>query len=316
MSSVALIDPMTLLGEELRERLEQRPDLALDLRLLSADEDQVGALTTVGGAAAMVGKAEGDDLANLDLAIFCGSDLRLLADLPPAATAIVASPGTPVDEAIPVIAGVNESRAERGRRLLSPHPSAVLLGHLLGPLASFAPQSIVATLIEPASIYGKQGLDDLFDQARALVALTQVPTTETFERQLAFNLYPATSPGEGIADELRAALSRDDLALRLQRLQAPVFHGISVHLTVELDGPWSLQEVSEALAAHPWNELAEDGDRIGPIDAANHESVLIGGLAQSGERHFGLWAVMDNLTRGGALNMLRILDLLSGGTAS
>ena len=202
MTTVALVNPTTLLGKELRETLERRRDLWTDIRLLSGDEEEIGTLTEIGGAAAIVSQADVDDLAAARLVFFCGSreaSLPLLAELPAAATAIVLAPDATVDDGVPLVAGVNLddalAGAEPGRPLLSPHPGALLLAHLLHPLRRFGLEEAVATLIQPVSMYGEAALDELYSQARRIIALTGQEPAEVLPGQLAFNLFPSHLPG-------------------------------------------------------------------------------------------------------------------------
>ena len=76
MHVVAVVHPTSLLAKELRERLEARSDLCRELRLLSLDEEEIGAVTESAGAAAFVGRLEPDSLAGVDLAFFCGDIAR------------------------------------------------------------------------------------------------------------------------------------------------------------------------------------------------------------------------------------------------
>ena len=141
MTTVALVNPTTLLGKELRENLERRRDLWTDIRLLSGEEEEIGTLTEIGGAAAIVSRADLDDLAAARLVFFCGSresSLPLLAELLAAATAIVLAADATSEDGVPLVAGVNLDDglvgAEPGRPLLSPHPGALMLVYLLHPL--------------------------------------------------------------------------------------------------------------------------------------------------------------------------------------
>lgn len=69
MSTIAIVHPMTLLGKELRETL----DRLQDVRLLSNREDEIGTLTEVAGAAAMVTRYEPEKLQGASIAFLCGT---------------------------------------------------------------------------------------------------------------------------------------------------------------------------------------------------------------------------------------------------
>ncbi len=310
MSAVAILHPSGLLGKELRETLEARhPEW--DLRLLSSREDEIGTLTEIAGAAALVGRFEPESLAGVDIAFFCGemaANRPLLAALPPETTAVVLSYDATVEDGLPVVAGVNTADAHGRRVLLSPHPGAVLLAHLLHPLRQLALAEAVATLIQPASMRDDAGLEELFEQTRQIVAMTRRGASPVFGAQLAFNVLPAPLPADPVAALLRSVLAGAP-AVALQILQGAVFHSIAASFYVRGAEPLSPQAVRKALAAHPVIELADKPRHLGPIDAAASGKILLATVRKD-EAAGGLWlwAVMDNLTRGGALNAIEIAE--------
>jgi aspartate-semialdehyde dehydrogenase len=228
----------------------------------------------------------------------------------------VASP--PVEgrlaEARPVVAGVNLEAARfsangSGRILLSPHPAVILLAHLLHPLAAQGLEEAVATVVQPASVQGDPGLDELFEQTRQIVAMTQRRPTPIFGAQLAFNLLPVPAPAGDLASTLAAVLpGRHPLSLQL--LQGGIFHSLAASVFVRLAGAAGTKAVRRALAEHAHLELVKKPAHLGPIDAAANERILVGAVQEASGLAGGhwLWAVMDNLTRGGALNAVEIAE--------
>ncbi len=101
------------------------------------------------------------------------------------------------------------------------------------------------------------------------------------------------------------------LAFRI--VQTGVFHSFGVSVYVECAEDPGAEGVREALAASPFLEFSTSSDPPGPIDAAAREEVLLGQVEADPEGPGGywLWGVMDNLTRGGALNALAITEALS-----
>jgi len=311
MSAVAILQPTGLLGKELRETIEARHPEWSDLRLLSSREDEIGTLTEVAGAAGLVGRFEPESLEGVSVAFFCGAmadNRSLLAALPPETTAIVLSHDATVEDGLPVVAGVNTAAIEVGRVMLSPHPAAVLLAHLLHPLRDLAPEEAITTLIQPASMRDDAGLEELFEHTRQIVAMTRRTPTPVFGAQLAFNLLPAPLPADPIAAQLRSVLAAPP-PLALQILQGAVFHSVSASLYVRCAGKPSLQAFRKALSGHPILEPAERPRHLGPIDAAASDKILYGAVRKDeAGGGFWLWAVMDNLTRGGALNAIEIAE--------
>jgi aspartate-semialdehyde dehydrogenase len=323
MSTVAVVHPTTLLGKELCDALG-RGGLAgttwQEVRLLSTREAEVGTLTQVAGAAALVQRYEPASLEGVALAYFCGpiaANRPLLAELPAATTAVVLSPDATAADGRPVVAGINGREGATGgggaaEVLLSPHPAVVLLAHLLHPLRGLCePRQATATVIQPASMYDEAGIEELFEQTRHIVAMTPRRQSPVFGAQLAFNLLPAAGAeetAETIGAALGSVLAAPRLAISAQLLQGAVFHCMAASLYVQCGGGGavpSVQAVRKALAASPYVEIARDGRHLGPVDAAANDKVLAGSPRRD-DGGIWIWAVMDNLTRGGATNAIEI----------
>lgn len=313
MMNLALLRPSGLLGADLIELLGRRRDLWREVRLLTSDDDEAGALTEVAGAAAMVSKVEPGDLELQDVVFFCGGieeSRPLLASLSPAATAIVLSADAAPEDGHPVVAGINLETAHRGETLLSPHPGTLLLAHLLYPMRDFRPERLTATLLQPVSSHSRKALDEVFEQTRAILVFDPHPPREIFPVQMAFNVIPNPWPADHLRAHLETALGPSlevtpEVAVRV--LQAGVFHsyGASVHVKLARDpGP---EELREALGEHPEIDLAVDPELLGMIDAAARDQVIVGPIERSAPGEYWIWAVMDNLVCGAA-NAVRILE--------
>lgn len=310
MHQIAILEPTTLLGRELRETLERHPELGAEFRLLTTEEEEYGTLTEVGGAAAVVTRAHPDTLGNLDLLFVCGemtASRPAIEALTSKATAIVLSPDATLADGQVAVAGVNPHAVEPGTTLLSPHPATVLLTHLLHALADLAPRQAVATVVQPVSVYGDPGIDELLEQTRRILAMQGPPEGGLFGGQLAFNVLPGGITGEVVAHQTTATLE-SPLPLAVELLQGAVFHGMNASLWVELDGATDPREVADALLSSPWIEAGETPDALGPVASAAESRILLGNVRADGARPGGFWirASMDNLTRGGALNAVEL----------
>jgi aspartate-semialdehyde dehydrogenase len=320
VTAIAIVHPMNLLGKELRESLDRLPRFSGDVRLLSGREDEIGTLTEVAGAASLVTRYEPEALAGVSVAFLCGAmaeNRPILADLPAETTAILLSLDATVEDGQPVVAGVNDEAAGRHRVLLSPHPGVVLLASVLDALRGLSPEEAVATLIQPASIRDDAGIEELFEQTRQIVAMSGRTATPVFGAQLAFNLLPVPLAAEPVAAQLHAVLSGPQSppappTVALQLLQGAVFHSLSASLYVRCRESASPQALRKMLAAHPHLEAADKPRSLGPADAAASDKILYGNVRKD-EAGGGLWlwAVMDNLTRGGALNAIAIAEAVA-----
>ena len=311
MTKLAVVHPTTLLGKELRERLDERQDWWDDVALLTTDEEELGTLTEARGAAAIVGRADPIELEGIDLAFFCGPMARnraLLAELPNETTAVVLSPDATRGDGLPVVAGVNLEQASPGQVMISPHPGAIALSHLLHPLLALEVREAVATLVQPVSMLEERALHELFEQTRKLLNFAQ-PEPGVFGHQLAFNLLPLAGDADAVVGHLGAVLG-EHLEVAVQIVQGGIFHGFAVSLYARFERDPGSDALRAALKRAPHVELARKPQHVGPIDAANHPEVLVGRVHPDPRQPGGywLWAAMDNLTRGGALNAIEIAE--------
>jgi aspartate-semialdehyde dehydrogenase len=316
VTAIAILHPMNLLGKELRETLERLPRIS-EIRLLSTREDEIGTLTEVAGSAALVTRYEPEGLKGVGVAFFCGSmaeNRPILAEMPPETVGILLSFDATLEDGHPVVAGINTDDAPGHRVLLSPHPGAVLLAHLLHALRELELSEAVATLIQPASMRDEPGIEELFEQTRQIVAMTRRQPTPVFGAQLSFNLLPAPLPADPVAAQITAVLAGSPPAppVALQILQGAVFHSVSASLYIRCAGDPSVQAIRKALSGHVHLEAADKPRLLGPIDAAASDKVLYGSIRKDEVGGgFWLWAAMDNLTRGGALNAIEIAAAVS-----
>ncbi len=312
MSGIAIVHPTNLLGKELTETIEGRAKQWREVRLLSTLEDEVGGLTDLGGAAALVSRYEPESLHGISTVYFCGpikANRPLFPDLPPGATGVVLSPDATPEDGIPVVAGVNTEAARPGQTLVSPHPAVVLLSHLLHPLRDLQPESVVATVVQPASLHDKEGLDELFEQTRHIVALVPQRPSPVFGTQLAFNLIPGTIDAAPLSEMLQTVLG-GPLPVSLQLVQGGIFHSVTASLYVRFGKNVTVQGIRKALGTSPYLELAERPKHLGPVEVAASDKVIAGTIRKDHLGGFWLWAVMDNLTRGGALNALETVEAI------
>lgn len=314
MSAIAIVHPGTLVGKELRDALENRMKSWRDVRLLSTNPQEVGTLTEVQGAAALVQRYEPDSFKDVSTVYFCGpvaANRPLYADVPSSALAVVLSPDASLEDGVPVVAGVNSDAVASGPRLLSPHPAVVLLAHVLHPLRPMQPVDLVGTVIQPASAQGDPGIQELFEQTREIVAMIGRTPTPVYGKQLSFNLLPTASDSLPLSDVLQKVVPEMP-PVPLQMVQGGIFHGMAASLHVRFGGSTTPQALRKALTANPCVEMAEDPKHLGPIDSGTSEKVLVGAIREDKAGGFWFWAVMDNLTRGTALNAVEIAEAAGG----
>jgi aspartate-semialdehyde dehydrogenase len=315
---VVVVHPNTLIGRELRERLAPRRELTGELRLLSSIEDEIGQLAESGGEVTFVGRLDDDALEGVALAFFCGAietDRAWLERLPAGVTAIVLSAGATLADGDTGPAAIAEAQ-HRGGRLLLPHPAAVGSALLLARLAPFGVRAANAVALLPVSTRGGAALDDLFEETKALLAFKTPKRSRSAAGQTAFNVALSAVDADEAARQTLAELGAS-FPFSLQLLEAGIFHGVALSLHVELERPADARAIRRDLAADPRFEIARKSAAVSPATLAGAEQMVIGEVrAGAGPRSFWIWAVYDNLTRGGAAAAIEIAERLLGGPAS
>ena len=316
MTVLALINPQSLLGEEIKRDLGRRKGLASEVRLLATEAEQIGAVTDFAGVAALVQECSAESFSGVDLAILLpglGASPRKPSGLPPRTILLVVDSSAQWHKGVPVVAGLDSVQIEErsAKVLISPSPMVILLAHLLQPLKQLGPSSVVAQVLLPASRHQQAGLDELFGQTRAILSMRDDRPTAVFGKQIAFNLLPIETDSSGYLQQLKSLVG-DESAVALQFVQAGVFHSLACSLFIQFERDPGLPALREVWAAHPWIEIVESDDPLGPTDAAAREEILVSNLIPSPTRPGGyqLWAVMDNLTRGGASNVIEVIESL------
>ncbi len=302
MTTLALVDPLDLLGQEVREELERRSGAWSEVLLLTTDEEQVGTISEFARSARLVARCDAEGLHSADLVFVCrpASLVDAKEILPAGAAVIFLGPEAPGD-ARPTLAWRATPPAAARRWWTSPEPLVVSLSRLLEPLAELGDFDASATVILPASNRGREAMDELFAQTQALLAFEKSPPAEVFGSQLAFNLLPAPTAGPEagpLVSELLGLPGR----VTVQSLQGNAFHGLSISAAVRFAEDPGSEALREALADSSGLEVAQEPERLGPIEVASRSTVLVGDVVpQPGQPGtYWLWAVADNLTGVGA----------------
>lgn len=308
MKRIAIVGPNELVARELAERIAERPDLASDLVLLSSDTEEVGQLTSAGGAA-IVQALTREALEAVDVVVACRDTEAvhaILGETPHPRVVHVASTETPPGASL-VAHGINLDRLPEGI-LVSPQPATIAISSLVAPLRELGLVGVTATVVLPVTTLGPSALDDLFAQTRDLLSFEPVRPRGVIDRQLAFNLVPDDS-GASIGAELRQLLETD-APMVVQSCRGGIFHGLTLSLMVEIDEEVDESGIRDLLEAAPGVTMVEDGEFVGPVDAASNSGVLVGQLEAGPAGWCRLWAVMDDLRHGGADNVIAVLEVL------
>ena len=172
---------------------------------------------------------------------------------------------------------------------------------------------------------GQRAVEELHDQARAVVETKEMPEPAVYPHQIAFNVLPQvetfkdgddyTTEERKMMRETRKILGTPDIGISATCARVPVYTGHSESINVQTREQLSPEECRELLAAAPGVQVIDDpadGLYPLPIDAAGQDQVLVGRIRRdpSHERCLNLWVVGDNLRKGAATNAVQVAELL------
>jgi len=300
---IAIAGASTLVGRELKDALSESPLAAANFVLLDEEEAQ-GQLDQVGDEITFVQAIAPDAFDHIDFTFFCGSEdltRKHWREALRAGSTVLDLSGALDQEAGVVVRapllGSEAATADLYTPAVVPaHPAALALGLVLERLQQAAPVRIAfATLLQPASEFGRAALDELHQQTVNLLSFQGLPRS-LYDAQAAYNLLAGL--GEGAKASLGAvdarvrrhyaALSAGRWpALALQVVHAPVFHGHAFSIAIELERPVELAALEEAMSGGRVDLVLEDVlVRLRPEQGARNSSQV---------SRLWLWAASDNL---------------------
>ena len=208
MTKIAVVGVMESVGREILSFLEEDGIKAKDVFAV----DYKSALGN------QVSYGEDDDLdvynlddfdfGKVDVAIFATTDELAKRYVPKALSkgikVIDTSSAFFAEEDVPmIVAGVNDVKVNEAKRGLVSIPSAAVTQMLL-PLSKvnekYLINRLVVTSYSSTSVYGKEGMDELFNQVRKIYMNDSlVDDQQVFNKQIAFNVIPQV--GEFLGDE-------------------------------------------------------------------------------------------------------------------
>ncbi|MCF5319208.1 aspartate-semialdehyde dehydrogenase, partial [Pseudomonas simiae] len=216
---------------------------------------------------------------------------------------------------------------ERPFQLGSPSPSATHLAVVLAPLRGLLDiQRVSVTANLAMSSQGREAVSELARQTAELLNMRPLEP-KVFDRQVAFNLLAqvGTPDAQGhtalekrLVHELRAVLELPLLKISATCVQAPVFFGDSLTVSLQLGAPVDLAAVNRLLDAAPGIERVEEGDYPTAVGDAVGQDVVYVGRVRAGvddPAELNLWLTSDNVRKGAALNAVQLAQLLIKGLA-
>ncbi|MEI9979155.1 MAG: Asd/ArgC dimerization domain-containing protein [Edaphobacter sp.] len=319
MYRIGVVGASSLAGKELSEELASSSLAAADIVLLDV-EDAVGQIATAADEVSFIQRLEPSSFERMDFVFFAGDRAttkrhwqdarRAGASIVDLTYALEAEKGVLV--LAPWAAEVLGEKAAALPDLSTPavvaaHPIALMLALISGRLkAKLALKSVAATVIEPASEYGRAAMDELHQQTVNLLSFQTLPQ-EQYDAQVAFNVLPAL--GEAAKVGLRATDERirrhyavlgDRVlpALALQVVQAPVFHGYVLSMLIEIGSAATVNQVETALAGDHIDLVSGESDPPSNLSAVGLQEIMVRVRQDSDDgagTRFWIWMAADNL---------------------
>jgi len=207
--------------------------------------------------------------------------------------------------------------------IANPNCSTAQMVVALKPLHDAAKiKRVVVSTYQSTSGAGKAGMDELFEQSRAIFVGDQVEVNK-FTKQIAFNVIPhidvfledgSTKEEWKMVVETKKILD-PKIKVTATCVRVPVFVGHSESINLEFENELSAEEAMEILREAPGCMLVdkrEDGGYVTPIECVGDGATFISRVRDDPtvDNGLALWCVSDNLRKGAALNAVQIAELL------
>jgi aspartate-semialdehyde dehydrogenase len=230
------------------------------------------------------------------------------------------------DQDVPLVPEVNPDAIAgftRKNIIANPNCSTAQLVVALKPLHDKATiRRVVVATYQSVSGAGKEGMDELFTQTRAVYVADPVEAKK-FTKRIAFNVIPhidvfmedgSTKEEWKVMAETKKMLD-PKIKVTCTAVRVPVFIGHSEAVNVEFENPITADEARDILREAPGClviDKREDGGYITPLESAGEDATYISRIRedQTVDNGLNMWVVSDNLRKGAALNAVQIAELL------
>ncbi|WP_072383840.1 aspartate-semialdehyde dehydrogenase [Novosphingobium sp. NDB2Meth1] len=207
--------------------------------------------------------------------------------------------------------------------IANPNCSTAQMVVALKPLHDKATiKRVVVATYQSVSGAGKEGMDELFEQSRAIFVGDPIEPKK-FTKQIAFNVIPhidsflddgSTKEEWKMVAETKKILD-PKIKLTATCVRVPVFVGHSEAINIEFEDEISANEAQDILREAPGVMLIDKRENAGyvtPIECVGDFATFVSRVREDPTVDSGLslWCVSDNLRKGAALNAVQIAELL------
>lgn len=207
--------------------------------------------------------------------------------------------------------------------IANPNCSTAQLVVALKPLHDRAKiKRLVISTYQSVSGAGKDAMDELFNQTRAVFVADPIET-RCFTKRIAFNVIPHIDAfmEDGYTKEEWKVLAETKkmldpkIKVTCTAVRVPVFIGHAESVNIEFEKDITADEACDILREAPGCLVVdkhEDGGYVTPYESAGEDMVYISRIREDAtiENGLNIWVVADNLRKGAALNAVQIAELL------
>jgi aspartate-semialdehyde dehydrogenase len=186
-------------------------------------------------------------------------------------------------------------------------------------------ERIVFTSYQSTSGTGKQAVEELEEQSRAILGGDEPPAPAVYPHPIAFNVIPQvetfkdgddyTTEERKVIGESRKILGLPELRITVTCARVPVRNCHSEALNVETREDLSPEDCRALLGDAPGVVVVDDPAAARyPLasDVSGRDEVFVGRIRrdESNPRTLNMWIVGDNLRKGAATNTVQLAELL------
>jgi aspartate-semialdehyde dehydrogenase len=314
---IAIAGASSLLSRELKDVLSESPLAASNFALLDEQETQ-GQLEQVGDEVTFIQVISAEAFEHADFTFFCGSEnltrRHWQQALRSGSTVLDLSGALDQETGVLIRApwlGTETATVDLFTPAVVPaHPAVIALALLLERLQQAAPlRFAAATVLVPASEFGRVAMDELHQQTVNLLNFQAIPQG-IYDAQVAFNLLGGMGEDASVSlAHIEARIRRQyealtagrGTSLAVQVIHAPAFHGLTFSIAVELERPVEILSLEEALTGEHIELVLEDTDSPSNLAATGQNDILVRlrpeleGRNSNQASRLWLWAAADNL---------------------
>ncbi|MFC3060648.1 aspartate-semialdehyde dehydrogenase [Paenirhodobacter populi] len=318
-------------GREMLNILAER-EFPADEVVALASRRSLGTEVSFGDKTLKTKDIEGFDFTGYDIALFAiGSDAtKVYAPIAAKAGCVVIDNSSlyRYDPDVPlVVPEVNAAAVDgyaKKNIIANPNCSTAQLVVALKPLHDRAKiKRVVVATYQSVSGAGKEGMDELWEQTKAVYNPTSDVPPKKFPKEIAFNVIPhidvflddgSTKEEWKMVAETKKILDKS-IKLTATCVRVPVFVGHSEAVNIEFEEFLDEDEARDILREAPGVmviDKREPGGYVTPKECVGDYATFISRIRQDStvENGLNLWCVSDNLRKGAALNAVQIAETL------